>query len=440
MPLVTDLVREVAGRDVMHAYVEFMQRGLQPDEAGFAAARVFWGLPEENTLDRMTATLPGLTYARLDELGLDFALLYPSSGLTILGAPDAEVRQAAAHALNTYYAQMYGEYRDRLEPVAVIPTFTPDEAIAELDHAIGDLGLKAVVMSAVIPRPAGTGGSAEPWIDTLGHGSLYDYDPVWRRCRELGVSPSFHGIGYGWGSRRSTTNYVYNHIGNFGAAQEAACRSLLVGGVPARFPGLRFAFLEGGVGWSAQLLADLLGHFEKRNPAAVTAYDPRRFDVDLASRLIDEYAPPPMAQLRDRYIRIAERLRDAAARPPGGIRRLRPVRLDERASRSSTSSATNCSSDAKPTIRSTPSRSTVDCCPTAPDSTRCSPPTSGTGTYVTSGRCCREAWELVEDGLVDAAAFRDFTFGNITRFFTAANPPSSTGPSWSPQPGQSSAG
>ena len=105
------------------------------------------------------------------------------------------------------------------------------------------------------------------------------------------MSPSFHGIGYGWGSRRSATNYVYNHIGNFAAAQEAACRSLLVGGVPVRFPELRFAFLEGGVGWSAQLLADFLGHFEKRNPAAVTAYDPRRFDVDLAGRLIDTYGP-----------------------------------------------------------------------------------------------------------------------------------------------------
>jgi hypothetical protein len=33
-----------------------------------------------------------------------------------------------------------------------------------------------------------------------------------------------------------------------------------------------------------------------------------------------------------------------------------------------------------------------------------------------------EAWELVEDGLVDADGFRDFTFGNVTRFVTAANP------------------
>ena len=39
MPLVTDLVREVAGRDVMHAYVDFMQRGLAARRSRLRAAR-----------------------------------------------------------------------------------------------------------------------------------------------------------------------------------------------------------------------------------------------------------------------------------------------------------------------------------------------------------------------------------------------------------------
>jgi hypothetical protein len=33
-----------------------------------------------------------------------------------------------------------------------------------------------------------------------------------------------------------------------------------------------------------------------------------------------------------------------------------------------------------------------------------------------------EAWEMVEHGLVDDAAFRDFTFTNPVRFHTRANP------------------
>ena len=40
-----------------------------------------------------------------------------------------------------------------MEPVAVIPMVEPDEAIAELDHAVGELGLKAIVMNGIAYRP-----------------------------------------------------------------------------------------------------------------------------------------------------------------------------------------------------------------------------------------------------------------------------------------------
>jgi hypothetical protein len=166
--------------------------------------------------------------------------------------------------------------------------------VAELDHAVGVLGFKAVVMSGVVPRRVRPDGSTASWVDTLGHDSLYDYAPLWARCVELGVVPAFHGIGYGWGSRVSPRNYVYNHLGNFASAQEAACRSLIMGGVPTRHPGLRLSFLEGGVAWAAQLYGDLLGHYEKRNKDAVQRFDPARFDVELAGELFAEFADGPL--------------------------------------------------------------------------------------------------------------------------------------------------
>ncbi|HSS08339.1 MAG TPA: amidohydrolase family protein, partial [Acidimicrobiales bacterium] len=302
LPVVFDFVREDAGADVHGRLVRFNQARFTTGE-GFLPVRVFHGLPAEHTLDRMTVTLPELLYRRLDEIGIDFSLLYPSFGLTLLSFPDDEVRQAGARALNRYFAESFAGLRDRLEPVAVIPTFTPDEAMAELDHAVGTLGLKAVVMSGVIPRAVRPDGTPAAWVDSLGHESQYDYDPVWARCVELGVVPAFHGIGYGWGSRVSSRNYVHNHLGNFAAAQEAACRALLMGGVTSRFPSLRLAFLEGGAAWACQLYADLLGHYEKRNRAVVGRYDDSRIDHDLAMALFDEYAHGPIAARRDRVAR-----------------------------------------------------------------------------------------------------------------------------------------
>lgn len=300
-PLVIDLLREVAGADVVARVESFLGRAISPDRSRFAPARVFWALPERNTLDRLTVTLPELLYRRLDEIGIDFALLYPTFGLTILAHPDDELRRALARALNRYYADVFAGQRDRLEPVAIIPMFSPAEALAELDYAVGERGLKAIVMGGVIPRKLRPDGSPAEWLDTLGHESLYDYDPVWRRCLELRVVPSFHAVGYGWGTRISTQNYVFNHLGNFAAAQEGTCRSLFMGGVPRRFPELHFAFLEGGVAWGCQLFADILGHYEKRNREAVRNYDPREFDLELCRELFDRYSRGPIAERRKQY-------------------------------------------------------------------------------------------------------------------------------------------
>jgi predicted TIM-barrel fold metal-dependent hydrolase len=307
MPMVIDCMREIAGDAVAERFIRY-RRSPFTSGGGYLPTRVFFGNPLG--LDRMTVLLPKLFYRRLEEIGIDFALLYPTSGLSVLSNPDDELRQAAARALNIYYARVFADYRDRLEPVAVIPTFTPDEAVAELDYAVGVLGFKAVVMTGVVPRSVRPDGSTASWIDTLGHDSLHDYQPLWARCVELGVVPSFHGIGYGWGSRVSPRNYVYNHLGNFASAQEAVCRSLVMGGVPVRHPELRLSFLEGGVAWAAQLYADLLGHYEKRNKDAVQMFDPAHFDIELASELFAEFATGPLRNYGHRVEEGAKPLGD----------------------------------------------------------------------------------------------------------------------------------
>jgi predicted TIM-barrel fold metal-dependent hydrolase len=311
LPVVRDFVAELAGESVAARFDQVVNGGrtIHQFDPGDARRKMglsrtaFWGVPTRNTLDRATAMFPSLLYHRLDEIGIDYALLYPTFGLVVTGIPDEELRRAMARAFNRYYAEAYGEYRDRLEPVACIPMFTPGEAVEELRHAVGELGLKAVMMAGVIPRPLPDheGSRAARWIDTLGHDSVHDYDPVWRTCVELGVAPTFHAGGQGWGTRMSTTNYVYNHIGNFAAAGEAAARSLFFGGVPMRFPELRFAFQEGGVAWACNLYSDILGHWEKRNKDAIGHYDPRELDVDALRGYFDEYATPAMRERGDRF-------------------------------------------------------------------------------------------------------------------------------------------
>ena len=282
VPALRDLVGDEGGGAVADRYTAMARsaaarRGLDPEtcRAQGMSRSAWWGVPARNTLDRATAMLPRLLYERLDEIGIDVAVLYPTVGLSVMAIDDDEVRRALARACNRYYAESYGPYADRLMTVGVIPTYDPDEAIAELEHATG-LGLKGFLFGGLVLRnaPGHEGDRAARWVDGLGLDSAHDYDPLWRRCVELGVSPTFHSTGVGFGSRVSPNNYVANHIGNFASGTEAICRSLLFGGALTRFPELRFAFLEGGVAWAANLLSDTVGHYEKRNIEAPEALRP----------------------------------------------------------------------------------------------------------------------------------------------------------------------
>jgi predicted TIM-barrel fold metal-dependent hydrolase len=258
----------------------------------------WWGMPAANTLDHATAMLPKLLYERLDELGLDYSVLYTTIGFRLIGIEDEELRRAACRAVNRMRADMTAGFGDRLTAAAVIPMHTPQEAIEELEYAVKELGMKTAMIASFVKRPipmiARKYPDAAPFaytLDVYGIDSDYDYDPFWAKCQELGIAPTFHSLGYTWGSRQSYSNYVYNHIGSFAASAEAICKGLLMGGVPMRFPKLRFGFLEGGVAWAVMCYCDMISHWHKRNGKAMREFlNPALVDQQLFASLVARYA------------------------------------------------------------------------------------------------------------------------------------------------------
>lgn len=256
----------------------------------------WWAVPARNTRDFATATMPPLLHERMDELGLDFSVVYPSLGLVLLDVADTKLRRACCRALNQFHADAFQGLEDRLAPVAIIPMMTPEEAIEELEYAVLELGFKTALISSFVRRPIEAVADQGPavrshatWTDSYGIDSPFDYDPFWAKCIELGISPAAHSGAFGWDSHHSISSYMFNHIGLFATPSETLCRSLFLGGVTRRFPDLRLALLEGGVSWACRLLNDLLGHWEKRNPEAIQSYNPKHFDRELFGRLLGEY-------------------------------------------------------------------------------------------------------------------------------------------------------
>jgi len=381
----------------------------------------WWGTPAGRTIDLATALFPELLYERLDELGIDFGVVYPSLGLVFLHTPDDRYRRGTCRALNRANAETFAGLADRLTPVAAIPMHTPDEALAELDYAVGELGFKAVVCAGYVQRPFAALADKDPdvseyafWLDQFGLDSAYDYDPVWARAQELGVSIAFHSGFIGMTPYRSISSYVYNHISMLAEGQQSLAKSLFLGGVTRRFPQMNFAFLEGGVAWAASLYCDLIGHWEKRNLAALRRnLDPALVDRALMAEMMSRYAPDAAAvghHLTRRPPEPEEMLDEWAAcgiESAHDITRLFVDRFyfgceadDPLTSLAFNTNVNPFGAELNAMMGSDISHWDV------PD----------------MAEVLEEAWEMVDHGWIDEQAFTKFTFTNPARFYTGTNP------------------
>lgn len=433
-PSISDYFKEVAGNQAVDSFRRrggYVQKSLTmtPEERAQTrrAQEAFWGVPAKNTLDRTTAMLPRLLYDRLDEFGFDFTVLYPTAGLAIGYIPEEEIRRASCRAFNMYVARQFGEFSDRMTPAAAIPMHTPAEAIEELEYVRKELGLKVVVMTSMVPRPIPAfarssieGGRPATWPDVFGIDSPYDYDPVWSKCVELGMMPTFHAGTRGSGFRTSPTNFVFNHIGHFAVAGEAVAKGLFLGGVTRRFPTLKFAFLEGGAGWACSLYSDLIGHWKKRNRHALEEVNPANLDRKLMRELFERFGGHAQAERLD-HSALFEGL---GATATGNVKD-----LDDFSA---------CGIEHAEDIRELFTRNFYFGCE-ADDpinawafNSRVNPYGARIKTLLGSdighfdvvnmNEVLEESYELVEDGLITAEDFREFVFTNPLRFWAEGNP------------------
>jgi predicted TIM-barrel fold metal-dependent hydrolase len=422
---VLDFVKQVGGADIAERYEGYMKA----NSSGNNRRAVWVGNSGPGSIDRATAMLPGLYRSRLEDAGIDFGVVYGTHVLSVLQIGEDELRPVVYRAMNMLYADMFRDVSDRLTPVAVIPMHTPEEALAELDFAIGELGHKAIVMNTMIYRPAPevvegapefakyTLAPTSPAIDVGDR-----YDPVWAKCVELGVAPSCHNSFRGRGSTHaSPVNYVFNSLGSFGQGSEFFCRALFMGGVPHRFPTLKFAFLEGGAGWAAQLYNTMFEYWEKRNLEALRKnLDPAKLDVDLLVEMFEKWG--------NDYL-TPERIRAAPHQSANSVLLVPPEEVNDFAPTGVT----------KPEdIRDIFQRnfyfgSEADDTMTA---VAFDPRLNHYGIKLNAilgsdighwdvpdmTKVMVEAYEMVEDGLITEDDFRDFTYGNVVQMHTGMNP------------------
>jgi predicted TIM-barrel fold metal-dependent hydrolase len=200
----------------------------------------------------------------MEEEGIDVAILYPSRGLNVLAIPDLEPEFAAAlaRAYNDWLCDFCGADRTNLVGAGMISPFDIDSAVAEARRCVNELGFRAIFLRANIIN-------GRNWHDPY-------YEPLWSALEELDVALGFHEANNS-AARQAGDNFGYDfmlrHTYAHPVEQMLAVGAFCGGGILARHPKLRVAFLEGNCAWLPFLLWRLDEHWEQYGDQWAPALD-----------------------------------------------------------------------------------------------------------------------------------------------------------------------
>ncbi len=181
----------------------------------------------------------------MDELGVDVQVLYPTLFLRpITTDPTAEL--AFCRAYNRWLADIWKAAPDRLRWAAMLPFYSMDKVEDELRSA------KANGACSVFMR----GLECDRRLD-----SPYFF-PVYELAQEMDLAITLHA-----GNNSFQLNDVYGTEGGFARGKlpvVSAFHTLLMKDIPARYPKLRWGFIEVSSQWIPYVINDLALRFKRR--------------------------------------------------------------------------------------------------------------------------------------------------------------------------------
>ncbi len=186
----------------------------------------------------------------LDKGGMARTVLYPTLGLFLCFLRDRAWAVALARAYNTWLHEEFVKVSPRLQAVALLPVQDPEAAAAELRRAVRELGLVGGMLAA--------DGS-----HLLGDARFF---AVYEEAQRLDVMLGIHASGshLGGGGVELFPRFIQAHTCSHAFGQMRQLTSIVLEGVPERFPRLRLAFLEAGAGWAPYWMERMDDEYAKR--------------------------------------------------------------------------------------------------------------------------------------------------------------------------------
>jgi len=178
--------------------------------------------------------------------GVDIAVLYPTSGLSLIARDNLDPRLSLAlcQAYNNWIYEFCRYSPDRLKFVAMLPVHDVHLACRELIRCVRELG---AVGSFIRPNLV----NGHYWHSNY-------WDPLYRVHEELDVTWGFHeGVSavYSRMIELYGENRFYRHVASHWIEMQQAMIAMIIGGVFEFHPKLRVGFLEAQNSWVPGLLS-----------------------------------------------------------------------------------------------------------------------------------------------------------------------------------------
>ncbi len=147
---------------------------------------------------------------------------------------------------NDWAWETFGDYNDRLSPMACLAPADLPGAVAEVERSAGR-GFRGLSLPC---KPVW----GAPDHTALNY-NLPEFDPLWTAIQDADLPITFH-VSTGRDPRTSRGNggAVINYAVHSLAPTMEPIANLCASGVLERFPGLRFGSVEAGIGWVAWAL------------------------------------------------------------------------------------------------------------------------------------------------------------------------------------------
>ncbi|MGH7819617.1 MAG: amidohydrolase family protein, partial [Candidatus Binatia bacterium] len=173
--------------------------------------------------------------------GVDVEVVFPGKGLIIWATADAKFAMAMCRAWNRWANEAYAGYAERIMPMAAVSPADREGTLREIAWAAGR-GFRGLTLPC---KPYwGAHDADQP------NYNLAEYDWLWAAACDHDLPVTFHvSTGRDPRAARGSGGAVVNYVTHSLSPTMEPVANLCASGVLERFPKLRFATIEAGIGW-----------------------------------------------------------------------------------------------------------------------------------------------------------------------------------------------